>query len=59
MRKPPSVVGLAWNLRRLAHRASPGAPGARTLVEFKEGKITRMRDYLHPNEAIEAAGRRE
>jgi ketosteroid isomerase-like protein len=26
------------------------------LVEFKNGKVTRMRDYLDPKEALEAAG---
>jgi uncharacterized protein len=26
------------------------------IVEFSDGRVTRMRDYLDPNEALEAAG---
>jgi ketosteroid isomerase-like protein len=29
------------------------------LVEFKNGKVIRMRAYLDPKEALEAAGLRE
>jgi ketosteroid isomerase-like protein len=43
-------------------RARGRASGAETespiawVVDFKDGKATRMRDYLDPNEALEAAG---
>ena len=29
------------------------------IIEFREGRIIRMRDYRDPNEALEAAGLRE
>ena len=30
-----------------------------TIAERKDGKVTRIRTYLDPNEALEAAGLRE